>query len=211
MSRTIELDKTYIAGTYARFPVELVRGSGSLVYDENGKEYIDMGSGIGVNSFGFADPVWQAAVTGQLGKLPHTSNLYYTGPCATLAEMLCGRTGMKKVFFCNSGAEANECAIKVARKYAAGAHGAEYSTIITMKNSFHGRTLTTLAATGQDHYHELYQPLTPGFVHAETGDISSVESLMNTHKTAAVMLECIQGEGGVLVLEPEFVRGVAKL
>ena len=211
MSRTIELDKTYIAGTYARFPVELVRGSGSLVYDENGKEYIDMGSGIGVNSFGFADPVWQAAVTGQLGKLPHTSNLYYTGPCATLAEMLCGRTGMKKVFFCNSGAEANECAIKVARKYAAGAHGAEYSTIITMKNSFHGRTLTTLAATGQDHYHELYQPLTPGFVHAETGDVSSVESLMNTHKTAAVMLECIQGEGGVLVLEPEFVRGVAKL
>ena len=156
-------DREYVAGTSNRFPVEIVSGKGSVVTDINGTEYIDMGSGIGVTAFGTADAEWIGAVTEQLSKVQHTSNLYYTEPCVKLAEMLCKKTGMSKVFFCNSGAEANECAIKVARKYAADKKGPEYSTIVTLKNSFHGRTLTTLAATGQEHYHELFQPLTPGF------------------------------------------------
>ncbi|MEF2700843.1 MAG: acetylornithine/succinylornithine family transaminase [Oscillospiraceae bacterium] len=202
-------DKTYVANTYARFPVEIVSGKGSVVYDETGKRYIDMGSGIGVTSFGIADETWAQAVTAQLGKVQHMSNLYYTEPCAQLAQMLCERTGMKKVFFSNSGAEANECAIKAARKYAAYQKGAAYSTIITLQNSFHGRTLTTLAATGQAHYHELFQPLTPGFVHAEAGNLESVKALARHHKVAAVMIECIQGEGGVIPLSQEFVQGLA--
>ena len=202
-------DKTYVANTYARFPVEIVSGKGSVVYDETGQRYIDMGSGIGVTSFGIADETWAQAVTAQLGKVQHMSNLYYTEPCAQLAQMLCERTGMKKVFFSNSGAEANECAIKAARKYAAYQKGAAYSTIITLQNSFHGRTLTTLAATGQAHYHELFQPLTPGFVHAEAGNLESVKALARHHKVAAVMIECIQGEGGVIPLSQEFVQGLA--
>ncbi len=202
-------DKTYVANTYARFPVEIVSGKGSVVYDETGKRYIDMGSGIGVTSFGIADETWAQAVTAQLGKVQHMSNLYYTEPCAQLAQMLCERTGMKKVFFSNSGAEANECAIKAARKYAAYQKGAAYSTIITLQNSFHGRTITTLAATGQAHYHELFQPLTPGFVHAEAGNLESVKALARHHKVAAVMIECIQGEGGVIPLSQEFVQGLA--
>jgi len=211
MSTLQELDKAYIAGTYARFPVELVRGEGSLVYDTAGKEYIDMGSGIGVTAFGFGDGEWKRAVIAQLDQLQHTSNLYYTEPCAKLAELLCARTGLKKVFFANSGAEANECAIKVARKYAAEKKGAEYSTIVTLKNSFHGRTLTTLAATGQEHYHELFQPLTPGFVHVEAGNLAELEQLVATHKVAGILLECIQGEGGVFVVDKDFVQGAAAL
>ncbi|MDO4734366.1 MAG: aminotransferase class III-fold pyridoxal phosphate-dependent enzyme, partial [Lachnospiraceae bacterium] len=160
----IEIDQKYVAGTYKRFPLEIVSGKGSVVKDSAGKEYIDLGSGIAVTSFGVADDEWQKAVTEQIGKVQHMSNLYYTEPCAKLAQMLCERTGMKKVFFSNSGAEANECAIKVARKYSAEKKGADCYTIVTLKNSFHGRTLTTLAATGQDHFHELFQPLTPGFV-----------------------------------------------
>ncbi len=205
----IELDKAYIAGTYARFPVEIVGGKGSLLYDAGGKEYIDMGAGIAVNTFGIADDAWVQAVTAQLGKVQHTSNLYYTDPCARLAQMLCERTGMKKVFFGNSGAEANECAIKVARKYAAEKKGADYFTIITLENSFHGRTLTTLAATGQDHFHELFQPLTPGFVHAPANDAAALIKLAKEHKTAGILLECVQGEGGVNALTPDFVREVA--
>ncbi len=209
MSGTIrKLDSEYIAGTYRRFPVEIASGSGSLVTDTDGKTYIDMGSGIAVTSFGIADPVWQAAVTEQIGKVQHTSNLYYTEPCARLAEQLCLRTGMKKVFFSNSGAEANECAIKAARKYAAEKKGPEYYTIITLWNSFHGRTLTTLAATGQDHYHELFQPLTPGFVHATANDLVSVQKLVEAHKVAGILIECIQGEGGVNPLTAEFIQGV---
>ena len=204
-----QIDKQYIANTYARFPVELVSGKGSLVYDENGKEYIDMGSGIGVTAFGIADDEWQAAVSAQLGKLQHMSNLYYTEPCALLAEALCEKTGMKKVFFCNSGAEANEGAIKAARKYAAEHKGPEYFTIVTLVNSFHGRTLTTLAATGQEHYHELFQPLTPGFVHAPANDLQAVKDAALQNKAAAVMIECIQGEGGVIALEKDFVTGLA--
>jgi len=205
----IETDKAYVAGTYARFPVEIVRGKGSYLYDENGKEYIDMGSGIAVNTFGIADDAWVAAVAEQLGKVQHTSNLYYTDPCARLAQMLCERTGMKKVFFGNSGAEANECAIKVARKYAAEKKGADYFTIITLQNSFHGRTLTTLAATGQDHFHELFQPLTSGFVHTPANDLAALIQLAKQHKVAGILLECVQGEGGVNALTPDFVKGVA--
>ncbi len=202
------LDKTYIAGTYARFPVQLVSGKGSLAWDEDGKEYIDLGSGIAVNGFGISDEVWLKAVTDQLAKLPHASNLYYTEPCARLAEMLCQRTGLKKVFFGNSGAEANECAIKVARKYAAEKHGPDCYTIVTLVNSFHGRTLTTLSATGQDHYHELYQPLTPGFAHIPAGDLDALKALAKGTKIAAVMIECVQGEGGVVPLSEDFVHSL---
>ena len=209
MSELKTIDKEYIANTYARFPVELVSGKGSLVYDESGREYIDMGSGIGVTAFGIADDEWKAAVTRQLGKLQHMSNLYYTEPCARLAKLLCEKTGMKKVFFCNSGAEANEGAIKAARKYAAEKKGPDYFTIVTLENSFHGRTLTTLAATGQAHYHELFQPLTPGFVHAPANDLEAVKTAALQNKAAAVLIECIQGEGGVIPLQKDFVTGLA--
>ena len=209
MSELKTIDKEYVANTYARFPVEPVSGKGSLVWDEAGKEYIDMGSGIGVTAFGIADDAWVAAVTEQLGKLQHMSNLYYTEPCAMLAKTLCERSGMKKVFFCNSGAEANEGAIKAARKYAAEKKGPEYYTIVTLENSFHGRTLTTLAATGQDHYHELFQPLTPGFVHAPANDLEAVKNAALQAKAAAVMIECVQGEGGVIPMEKAFVQGLA--
>ena len=204
-----ELDQTYVAHTYARYPVALVSGHGSILVDEDGKRYIDMGSGIGVTAFGIGDEAWKQAVRAQLDLVQHTSNLYYTAPCATLAQMLCERTGLKKVFFSNSGAEANECAIKVARKYAADRHGADQYTIVTLWNSFHGRTLTTLAATGQEHYHELFQPLTPGFVHARANDLEDVKAQALTHKAAAIMIECIQGEGGVIALDEAFVQGVA--
>ncbi len=205
------LDKEYIAGTYARYPVAIASGKGSILTDINGKEYIDMGSGIGVTAFGNADEIWVNAVIEQLKKLQHTSNLYYTEPCAKLAEMLCKNTGLKKVFFGNSGAEANECAIKVARKYSVEKKGADYYTIITLNNSFHGRTLTTLAATGQEHYHELFQPLTPGFAYVDAGDIEGLKKIAEEYKSAGVMLECVQGEGGVEPLSEGFVKAVAEL
>ena len=211
MGKLQELDQAFVAGTYARFPVELVRGEGSRLYDTDGKCYIDMGSGIAVNSFGIADAEWKAAVVAQLDALQHTSNLYYTEPCAKLAALLCAKTGFKKVFFGNSGAEANECAIKVARKYAAEKKGAEYSTIVTLVNSFHGRTLTTLAATGQAHYHELFQPLTPGFVHVPANDLAALEEALKANKVAGVLMECVQGEGGVIALDDAFVKGAAAL
>ena len=206
-NNTIERDKLYIAGTYNRFPVNIVKGKGSVVYDDKGKEYIDLGSGIGVTSFGIADDIWQAAITEQISKVQHMSNLFYTDPCAELAEILCEKTGMKKVFFSNSGAEANECAIKAARKYAAITHGVDCYTIVTINNSFHGRTVTTLAATGQDHYHEQFQPLTPGFVSINQ-DINELKTLAENTKIAAVMIECIQGEGGVLPLNEDFIRAL---
>ena len=202
----ISLDKEYVAGTYGRFPVELVSGKGSVVTDVNGKEYIDLGSGIGVTAFGFGDEAWTAAVTAQLSKLQHTSNLYYTEPCAKLAKLLCEKTGLKKVFFSNSGAEANECAIKVARKYSAQKKGAECYTIVTLINSFHGRTLTTLAATGQDHFHKDFQPLTPGFVHVPANDAEALEQAVAENKVAGIMLECVQGEGGVNPLTTDYVK-----
>ena len=205
------IDKEYVAGTYGRFPVEIVSGKGSIMVDSAGKEYIDMGSGIGVTAFGTADEQWLAAVTAQLGKLQHTSNLYYTEPCALLAKALCEKTGMKKVFFGNSGAEANECAIKVARKYSAERKGGDCYTVITLVNSFHGRTLTTLSATGQDHFHKLFNPLTPGFVHVPANDIAALEEAVATVNPAAIMLEIVQGEGGVVPLNAEFVAAADKL
>ncbi len=206
-----DLDQCYIANTYSRFPLVLKHGKGSLVYDENEKEYIDLSTGIAVNTFGFADEEWQAATLKQLTSLQHTSNLYYSEPCAVLASMLCEKTGMKKVFFSNSGAEANECAIKAARKYAAEKKGKEYYHIITLKNSFHGRTITTLAATGQDTFHKDFTPLTDGFHYAVPGDIDGIKKLLDTYPTAAVMIEVVQGEGGVIPLEKEFVKELSKL
>ena len=205
------IDQQYIASTYKRFPVAIERGSGSEVWGTDGKRYIDMGSGIGVTAFGIADPVWQKAVTDQIAKVQHMSNLYYTEPCALLARELCLRSGMKKVFFGNSGAEANEGAIKAARKYAAEKKGADCYTIITLENSFHGRTLTTLAATGQEHFHELFQPLTPGFVHVPANDLAAMKATVAAHKTAGIMMELIQGEGGVRALDADYVRGVYEL
>lgn len=201
-----ELDKQYIAHTYNRFPVEFTHGKGSILYGTDGKEYIDLGSGIGVTSLGIANDGWIAAVTEQIIKLQHTSNLYYTEPDALLAKTLCERTGYKKVFFSNSGAEANECAIKAARKYAAKTKSSDHYTIVTLDNSFHGRTLTTLAATGQPKFHENFQPLTPGFVHATVESIYELEAITAKYQVAAFMIECIQGEGGVVPLDPEYVH-----
>jgi acetylornithine/N-succinyldiaminopimelate aminotransferase len=205
------IDSQYVAGTYGRLPVEIVSGKGSIVKDVNGKEYIDMGSGIGVTAFGLCDDEWVKAVSEQLSKLQHMSNLYYTEPCARLAELLCKKTGMSKVFFGNSGAEANECAIKVARKYAAEKKGDEYYKIITLQNSFHGRTLTTLAATGQDHFHRLFTPLTDGFIHVPANDIDALKACVAENKVAAIMLECVQGEGGVLPVDQEFISAAAEI
>ena len=205
------IDNQYVAPTYKRFDLQIVSGKGSLVRDETGKEYIDLGTGIAVNTFGVADEVWQQAVIAQMQKVQHTSNLYYTEPCARLAQMLCEKTGMKKVFFANSGAEANECAIKAARKYAAKKKGSEYHTIVTLWNSFHGRTITTLAATGQDNFHQDFLPLTAGFVHAKANDLADVAARVSENKVAAIMMEVVQGEGGVIPLTKEFVQGVAEL
>ena len=206
-----ELDSKYVAGTYGRFQIEIVSGKGSIVKDETGKEYIDMGSGIGVTAFGLCDSEWVDAVTAQLGKLQHMSNLYYTEPCARLAELLCEKSGMSKVFFGNSGAEANECAIKVARKYAAEKKGDEYYKIITLENSFHGRTLTTLAATGQEHFHKLFTPLTDGFIHVPANNIEALKKAVAENKVAAIMMECVQGEGGVLPVNADFVKAAAEI
>ena len=211
MDNIKQLDQTYIAPTYARFPVVLTGGSGSLLTGEDGKEYIDMGSGIGVNAFGACDAVWQQAICEQAARLQHTSNLYYTEPCARLAALLCQRTGMDQVFFCNSGAEANECAIKVARKYGAEHLGPERTTILTLRGSFHGRTLATLAATGQDVFHQDFLPLTPGFVYASASDLGDVKKVLDANPCCAILFEAIQGEGGVIPLEPAFVRGLETL
>lgn len=207
----VSIDKEYVANTYNRFPIEVVSGNGARYTDINGKEYIDMGSGIGVTAFGVNDSEWKSAIVEQINKIQHTSNLYYTEPCALLAKALCEKTGMKKVFFSNSGAEANECAIKVARKYASKNKGEEYYNIITLENSFHGRTLTTLAATGQAHYHELFRPLTNGFIHTPANDLEALRLAVEQNKVAAVMLECVQGEGGVIALDKDFIEGVYKL
>lgn len=205
----IEEDKKYIAGTYARFPVAFKEGKGSRLYDYDGREYVDCGSGIAVNIFGVNDEEWKNAVIAQINSIQHASNLYYTKPQADLARLLCERTGAEKVFFGNSGAEANECAIKAARKYGEIKYGADRKQIITLKESFHGRTLATLAATGQDAFHKYYGPFPEGFVYADP-TIEGVEACMN-ERTCAVMIECIQGESGVNVLDKNFVQAVEKL
>ncbi len=205
-----QIDRQYVANTYARFPVQIVSGKGDLLFDETGKRYIDLGSGIAVNIFGTADESWKRAVIAQLDSFQHVSNLYYSAPCAKLAQMLCTRTGMKKVFFANSGAEANECAIKVARKYAED-HGRTGAPIVTLKNSFHGRTLAALAATGQDVYHQHFLPLMQGFLHTPADDVQALENMVRENGCGAILMEMVQGEGGVNVLDAEFVQAAARL
>lgn len=207
---TKELDNEYVAHSYGRFDVVLKEGKGSTLYDENGKKYIDFGSGIGVTAFGIGDDEWKKAVTDQLDKLQHVSNLYYTSPCAKLAKLLCEKSGMEKVFFANSGAEANEGAIKFARKYSFDKYGEGRSTIITLVNSFHGRTITTLAATGQDSFHTTFGPFTQGFKYCSANDIDALNE-MATEDVCAVMFECVQGEGGVNNLDYDFVKAIEKL
>ncbi|MBQ5725299.1 MAG: acetylornithine/succinylornithine family transaminase [Clostridia bacterium] len=211
MRNSKALDQAYVAHTYNRFDIELTQGQGSVVYDSNGKRYIDLATGIAVNTLGYCDAGWTAAVTDQLSKLQHTSNLYYHEPGARLAEKLCTRTGAKSVFLSNSGAEANECAIKCARLWAAREKGAEYYHIITLKNSFHGRTVTTLAATGQDSFHTDFTPLTEGFLYAEANNAASVEDLLGAYPCAAIMAEPVQGEGGVMPLEPAFMQALREM
>ena len=215
-----QLDSTYIANTYARFPVTIARGKGSLVWDADDKVYIDMATGIAVNSFGIADPAWIRAVTEQLCTVQHASNLYYTAPDAQLAQLLCEKTGMKKVFFSNSGAEANECAIKLARLYArrrteAAGKDAELAPrlIVTLAKSFHGRTLATLAATAQPAKQEAFQPLPAGFTATPINDVEALERLFETQgdRICAVMIECIQGESGVHPCTEEFVGAIRRL
>lgn len=201
---TQTLDQQYLAHTYNRFPLEIVGGKGSLLRGADGREYIDLGSGIGVNIFGMDDDEWRDAVTAQLGRFQHVSNLYYSEPAAKLAQMLCERTGLKRVFFSNSGAESNECAIKAARKWAAEHKGPEYCSIITLRGSFHGRTLGTLAATGQDVFHRDYQPLPGGFLYAQPGECEALERLAAEHPCAAILFEAVQGEGGVRPIGQEF-------
>jgi acetylornithine/N-succinyldiaminopimelate aminotransferase len=200
-----EIDKQYVANTYARFDIEIVDGKGSRVVDSNGKEYIDLATGIAVNTFGIADSEWIEAVKSQLGKFQHVSNLYYSEPCAKLAELLCKKTGAKKVFFGNSGAEANECAIKVARKWAQDTKGEGDYTVITLKNSFHGRKITALKATGQDVFHKDFGPFPEGFAYAEANNTESVKEIVKSTKCCAIMMEMVQGEGGVLPLDKSFV------
>lgn len=204
------LDSQYVAKAYNRFDVVLTHGKGATLYDENDKKYIDFGAGIGVNAFGCADEKWVNAVEEQLGKVQHTSNLYYTEPCARLAKLLCEKSGMKKVFFGNSGAEANEGAIKFARKYSFDKYGEGRSTIITLKNSFHGRTITTLAATGQDSFHTVFGPFTQGFKYCLANDIEALRN-MATDDVCAIMFECVQGEGGVNNLDMDFVNAAADI
>ena len=210
MDNVFLIDKEYVANTYARFPVQIVSGKGSTLKDVNGKKYIDMGTGIGVTALGTANRKWKKAVKSQINRFQHVSNLYYSEPCALLAKTLVERTGLKKVFFSNSGAEANECAIKVCRKYGAEKKGVTAFNIITLKNSFHGRTITTLSATGQDCFHKDFTPLTEGFSYANANDFESVKALVNKN-TVAIMIELVQGEGGVVALEQDFVTKIDKL
>ncbi len=204
MEHFIENDKQYVANTYGRFNVELISGNGAEINDVDGKTYIDLGSGIAVNTFGINDAEWKSAVIEQLNLIQHASNLYYTKPCVELAKLLCEKSGMKKVFFANSGAEANECAIKAARKYYSDRHQGKEGKIITLVNSFHGRTITTLSATGQDVFHKNFGPFTDGFEFVPANDCDALKSAVGSD-TAAVMLELVQGEGGVNALSQEFV------
>ena len=204
------LDEQYVMHSYGRFPVAIDRGEGATLWDVDGKEYIDFTAGIGVASLGHGDQGWLEAVTRQAAKLAHISNLFYTEPYARAAEKLCTRTGMSNVMFGNSGAEANEAMIKLARKWSFDKYGKGRGTVITLRNSFHGRTITTLAATGQDKFHNYFFPFTEGFRYADANDMDSVEAVAG-HDVCAIMVELIQGEGGVLPLDREFVRRVADL
>lgn len=202
---TKEKDLKYIMHTYGRYDVALAKGKGAVAYDEDGKKYIDVASGIGVNSLGFCDDGWVKAVTKQASTIQHMSNYFYCEQASNLAERLCTLTGLSKVCFGNSGAEANECAIKIARKYSFDKYGEGRNEIITLKNSFHGRTVTTLAATGQDVFHNYFFPFTEGFKYVEAGDMDALKNAVSD-KTCAVMFEVIQGEGGVNILDKAYVQ-----
>lgn len=204
-----KLDKEYIVNVYNRLNAVLDHGKGSVLYDVNGKEYIDLSAGIAVNIFGVCDDIWKNAVIEQLNKLSHISNVFYTEPQIILAKKLCEKTGMKKVFFSNSGAESNECAIKAARKYSHDKYGDDRYTIVTLKNSFHGRTMATLTACGQESLHQYFGPFLPGFVYAEPDNFESVKTLCEENKVCAIMMEMVQGEGGVHPLDKKFVQDVA--
>lgn len=204
-------DKTYVENVYSRFDLFIKKGKGSVLYDENGKKYIDFNSGIAVNTFGVSDKTWKKAVKRQIGKVAHASNLFYTEPCAILAEKLCKKTGAEKVFFSNSGAEANECAIKCARLWGEKHKGNQSYGVITFKNGFHGRTISTLAATAQDVFHEHFYPFPEGFFYAEPNDIEGVKKIIKEKNCVAVMLEFIQGEGGVLPMDKAFIKDLKEL
>ena len=206
---TKEKDLKYIMHTYGRYDVALKSGKGAVAYDENGKKYIDVSSGIGVNSLGYCNDGWVQAVTKQAGTIQHMSNYFYSEQASNLAEKLCNLTGLSKVCFGNSGAEANECAIKIARKYSFDKYGEGRNGIITLKNSFHGRTVTTLSATGQDVFHNYFFPFTEGFSYVEAGDMNALKNAVNKN-TCAVMLELIQGEGGVNILDKDYVQSLVK-
>lgn len=210
MSQIKELDQQHIVHTYGRFDAVLVKGKGSTCEDEDGKQYIDFTSGIGVNSLGFCNDAWVKAVTEQVSALQHTSNLYYTKPDVLLAQKLTKITGYDKVFFANSGAEANEGAIKIARKYSFDKYGQGRENIITLVNSFHGRTVTTLAATGQEVFHNYFYPFTKGFVYVEANNLEDLKAKLDD-TVCAVLYEHVQGEGGVVALEEEFVKQMAQL
>lgn len=201
------LTDQYVMNTYARFPVVLDHGHGATLWDVDGKDYIDFTSGIGVCSLGYDDPAWVEAIASQAAKLGHVSNLFYTEAPALLAQRLCERTGMARVFFANGGGEANEGMIKLARKYSEDRHGEARTTIVTLKNSFHGRTIAALEATGQDQFHRWFLPFTGGFRYADANDLASLEAVAGDD-VCAVMVELVQGEGGVLPLDPGYVRGL---
>lgn len=201
-------DKKYLASTYARYNVAIERGEGAKLYGYDGKEYIDCATGIGVNAFGINDEEWKKAIINQINNIQHVCNLYYSEPQTKTAELLCQKTGAKKVFFSNSGAEANECAIKTARKYSFDKYGEGRYEIITLKDSFHGRTMATLSATGQDAFHKNFSPFLEGFMYAEPSIKGIYENY--TEKTCAVMIETIQGESGVNVLDGEFLTDLEK-
>ena len=200
-------DQAYILPTYGRVDAALVKGRNARAWDVDGKEYIDFTAGIGVNALGYSDTEWVQAVADQAGKIQHLCNYYYSPENTALAQELSQASGMAKAFFCNSGAEANECAVKIARKY--GEKRGAYK-IVTLNNSFHGRTLTTLAATGQEGFHKDFLPLTEGFLYAEAGDLEGIRALLDG-SVCAVMLEMVQGEGGVIPMDEEFVKGLAQL
>ena len=204
------LDQQYVMQTYGRFPAALDHGKGATLWDVAGKEYIDFASGIGVNSVGYGNEAWQAAINGQAAKLGHISNLFYSEPYILLAQRLCQRSGMSNAFFANGGGEANEGMIKLARKWSFDKYGKGRGTVITLNRSFHGRTITTLAATGQEVFHNYFFPFTEGFRYADANDLSSLEEVAG-HDVCAVMMELVQGEGGVLPLDAEYVQKVAKL
>lgn len=204
------LDQTYLAHAYGRFDMEAASGQGAVCKDADGREYIDFTSGIGVNSLGWCDSDWAAAIGKQAATLQHMCNLYYTEPMAKLGKTLCERTGMKKVFLCNSGAEANEGIIKTARKYSFDHYGKGRHTILSLNNSFHGRTITTLSATGQDVFHQYFDPFTEGFQFIDANDLDGLKKAAD-ETVCGILIELVQGEGGVVPLEPDFVHKIARI